>query len=230
MKTYKVINSTVTFTILMLVLSIFFYTIESNATVLKNRNKYALVGKNVKVKQDAYPAKTIKDYRTMIKLIKKKDLGTLQKMIFAGQMTYVMKGETVKVEKYNQDIGAYKIQVAGTPNSWWIMFPHIYPQNVTKHITKLETAIFIDPYDLKVGQKYILSRQTLLMPNHSPNSNWLSKTQRFSKGSIFKIISKKEDGHRFFYQVQILGKNDKIIAVGWFNSVALVGQDLKLKK
>jgi hypothetical protein len=86
----------------------------------------------------------------------------------------------------------------------------------------------IDVEALVVGRSYVLSRQTLLMPDPDPADPTaaLALVKNVPAGSTFSVLGKQTVSEILWYQVRTtLGGN----ATGWFKSTALLGQDLQLK-
>lgn len=86
------------------------------------------------------------------------------------------------------------------------------------------------PYELEIGQTYIISKETPLMP--SPNSaNPLEAIQQIKyipEGTRFEIIDIYKDGDNPWYKVNAYNQNVQKIGSGWINCIALIGQNLKI--
>lgn len=90
----------------------------------------------------------------------------------------------------------------------------------------------LNPKELEVGQIYILSKQTPLMPSHSPADPIaaLQKMKQIPKGGVFKILETIKPRGNPWYKVVVFDQRKKRIGTGWINSTALLGQELKAYK
>lgn len=90
----------------------------------------------------------------------------------------------------------------------------------------------LNPLELEVGQTYILSKQTPLMPSHSPADPIaaLQKMKQIPKGGVFKVLETVKKRGNPWYKVVALDQRKKRIGTGWINSTALLGQELKAYK
>jgi hypothetical protein len=90
----------------------------------------------------------------------------------------------------------------------------------------------LNPLELEVGQTYILSEQTPLMPSHSPADPIaaLQKMKQIPKGGVFKVLETFKKRGNPWYKVVVLDQRKKRIGTGWINSTALLGQELKADK
>ena len=90
----------------------------------------------------------------------------------------------------------------------------------------------LNPLELEVGQTYILSKQTPLMPSHSPADPIaaLQKMKQIPKGGVFKVLETVKKRGNPWYKVVALDQGKKRIGTGWINSTALLGQELKASK
>jgi len=88
------------------------------------------------------------------------------------------------------------------------------------------------PLDLEVGIAYLVSRQTPLMPFHSPADPMaaLQQMKRIPKGGIFKVLEADKKEGTPWYRVVAFDQRNKRIGTGWINSTALLGQRLKVYK
>lgn len=87
----------------------------------------------------------------------------------------------------------------------------------------------LDVQNLNIGSAYIVSKQTPLMPEVDPIDVWsaIEKIKKIPAGGAFKITGiKKQNGTPWYKVVAIDGKNNPI-GIGYINSIALLGQDLK---
>lgn len=86
----------------------------------------------------------------------------------------------------------------------------------------------LDPQNLDVGETYSVSRQTPLMPDHSPADPIaaIQQMKHVPEGGTIKILKVfKEDGSPW-YEVIASSQNGGEIGKGWVNSTALLGQQL----
>ncbi len=91
----------------------------------------------------------------------------------------------------------------------------------------------LDPVKLDIGQEYIVSEQTSLMPSHNPADPLaaLQHVKQIPEGGIFKVLEvAKNDEYYPWYKVIAFDQRKKQIGTGWINSLALVGQELKAFK
>jgi len=90
----------------------------------------------------------------------------------------------------------------------------------------------LNPQNLKIGQAYVVSKQTPLMPSHSPADPLLAIQQmkQIPKGGRFKVLEVyKEKANPWYpwYKVTAFNQRTEQIGTGWINSIALLGQELK---
>lgn len=78
---------------------------------------------------------------------------------------------------------------------------------------------FIDPTDLAVGSRYVVSKKTPVMPHFNPSN--LNDIFHLKKTQSFKILDRKKIRQFWWYQVKVNSRE------GWINSIALYGQKLK---
>lgn len=90
----------------------------------------------------------------------------------------------------------------------------------------------LNPLELEVGQTYIVSKQTPLMPSHSPADPIaaLQKMKQIPKWGVFKVLETVKKKGNPWYKVVALDQRKKRIGTGWINSMALLGQELKAYK
>ena len=90
----------------------------------------------------------------------------------------------------------------------------------------------LDPLGLEIGQTYIVSKQTPLMPSHSPADPIaaLQKMKPIPKGGAFKVLNRFNKRGNPWYRVIAFDQRKKQIGTGWINSTALLGQELKTYK
>lgn len=103
----------------------------------------------------------------------------------------------------------------------------LFPLN-SRAKTKSHVTSF-DPLNLDVGQKYILSRQTPLMPSYSPVdiTAAMKKMKEIPVGGSIKIQKAVSNNGKPWYKVIAYDQRKKRIGMGWINSTALLGQKLK---
>jgi len=88
-------------------------------------------------------------------------------------------------------------------------------------------ADWIDPCDLEQAGTYRLARQTPLMPDPDPADPMeaLSRMKQIPAGLSIIVMSTRKVKWPAWYQVNVVSARE-IIATGWVNCTALVGQDL----
>ena len=92
-----------------------------------------------------------------------------------------------------------------------------------KALSPVISSTFIDPFDLEIGARYRLSRETPLMPEFEPKDpiRALQAIKKIPPGGTVMVISRKQKAISPWYYVRY-GSHE-----GWINSVALVGQSLE---
>jgi len=90
----------------------------------------------------------------------------------------------------------------------------------------------LNPLELEVGQTYIVTKQTPLMPSHSPADSIaaLQKMKQIPEGGGFKVLDTFDKKGNPWYRVRTFDQRKKQIGTGWINSTALLGQQLKAYK
>lgn len=90
----------------------------------------------------------------------------------------------------------------------------------------------LDPLNLEIGQVYILSKETPLMPSHSPPDPFaaLNQMKQIPKGGRFRIVETVKKDNRPWYKVIAFNQKKRRIGTGWINSTALLDQELKAQK
>lgn len=90
----------------------------------------------------------------------------------------------------------------------------------------------LDPLELEIGQAYVVSKQTPLMPSHSPADPIaaLQQMKQIPKGGGFKVVEVYTEKHNPWYKVTAFDQSAEQIGTGWINSTALLGQQLKAHK
>jgi len=105
-------------------------------------------------------------------------------------------------------------------------------QGETQKLTTSKPSL--DPLNLDVMQKYVLSRETPLMP--SPHSSGdidelmvsIKRAKRIPADWVFMVNRKQEVENTLWYMVSVFGPSGRQAATGWINSGALIGQTLKI--
>ncbi len=87
----------------------------------------------------------------------------------------------------------------------------------------------LNPLELKVGQAYMVTKQTPLMPSHSPADPIaaLQKMKQIPEGGGFKVHGTFNKNGNPWYRVTAFDQGKKPIGTGWINSTALFRQQLK---
>lgn len=90
----------------------------------------------------------------------------------------------------------------------------------------------LNPLELEVGQIYIVSKRTPLMPSHSPADpiTDLQKMKQIPKGGAFKVLVTFNKRGNLWYKVVAFYQRKRQIGTGWINSTALLSQKLKAYK
>lgn len=90
----------------------------------------------------------------------------------------------------------------------------------------------LNPLELEVGQTYIVTKQTPLMPSHSPVDPIaaLQNMKQIPEGGGFKVLDTFDKKGSPWYMVRAFDQRKKQIGAGWINSTALFGQQLKAYK
>lgn len=90
----------------------------------------------------------------------------------------------------------------------------------------------LDPRELEIGQAYIVSRQTALMPSLSPTDPMaaIQQMKQIPKGGVFKVLETAKKRNTPWYKVIAFNQKKQQIGTGWVNSTALLGQELKAYK
>jgi len=87
----------------------------------------------------------------------------------------------------------------------------------------------LSPWELAVGQSYIVAKDTPLMPSHSPADPLaeLQKMKKIPQGGGFRVLEVYKGEVHPWYKVKAFDSRRAEIGTGWINSIALVGQQLK---
>jgi hypothetical protein len=90
----------------------------------------------------------------------------------------------------------------------------------------------LDPLNLEIGQSYIVSRKTPLMPAHSPAdpAAALRQMKKIPLYGSFKVTQRISKNDRPWYEVIAHDQQGTKIGTGWVNSTALVGQKLEANR
>lgn len=88
----------------------------------------------------------------------------------------------------------------------------------------------LDPLELEIGQAYVVSKQTPLMPYFSPADPIaaIEEIKQIPKGGGFTVLEVRTEKNNPWYKVNAFDQNSEQIGTGWINSVALLGQQLKV--
>ncbi len=86
-----------------------------------------------------------------------------------------------------------------------------------------------NPLQLEVGQSYIVTKKTPLMPSHSPADPIaaLQMVKQIPNGGGFTVLGTFDKKGNRWYQVSAFDQRLEPIGTGWINSGALLGQQLK---
>ena len=91
----------------------------------------------------------------------------------------------------------------------------------------------LNPLELENGQAYVVSKQTPLMPTHSPTGGFeevmsaIRLMKQIPKGGGFKVLEMVKKKTNPWYKVTAFDERWLQIGTGWINSTALLGQELK---
>jgi hypothetical protein len=87
----------------------------------------------------------------------------------------------------------------------------------------------LDPLALDIGQAYIVSRQTPLMPSLNPADPLaaIQQMKQIPKGGVFQVLEMAKKKNTPWYRVVAFSQRKQQIGTGWINSTALLGQELK---
>jgi len=90
----------------------------------------------------------------------------------------------------------------------------------------------VDPLGLDIGQSYVVSTQTPLMPYHSPADPMaaIQQMKYIPQGGGFKVLEVYKEKTNPWYKVIAFDQRTEQIGAGWINSMALLGQQLKAYK
>lgn len=90
----------------------------------------------------------------------------------------------------------------------------------------------LDPLGLDIGQSYVVSKQTALMPSHSPADPMAAMQQMkyIPQGGGFTVLEVYNKERSPWYKVIAFDQRTERIGAGWINSTALLGQRLRAGK
>lgn len=90
----------------------------------------------------------------------------------------------------------------------------------------------LNPMELEIGQAYVVSKQTPLMPSHSPADPIaaIKQMKQIPQGGGFKVLEVYKEKTNPWYKVIAFDQRTEQIGTGWINSTALLGQQLKAHK
>lgn len=102
------------------------------------------------------------------------------------------------------------------------------------NVKNLNVDEFGCPSSLKMEKVYELESSTPLMPERRPSDamSALTLTKKMLSKTKIKVVTidDSDSTPNPWYQVKVLNSKNKAIATGWINSVALIGQTLKIIK
>ena len=90
----------------------------------------------------------------------------------------------------------------------------------------------LNPLELEIGQAYVVSKQTPLMPSHSPTDPIaaLQQMKQIPEEGGFTVLEVYNATNNPWYKVTAFNHSTEEIGIGWINSTALLGQQLKAYK
>ena len=90
----------------------------------------------------------------------------------------------------------------------------------------------LNPLELEIGQACVVSKQTPLMPSHSPADPIaaIQQMKQIPKGGGFKVLEVYKEKNNPWYKVTAFDQSTEAIGTGWINSTALLGQQLRAHK
>jgi hypothetical protein len=89
----------------------------------------------------------------------------------------------------------------------------------------------LDPYNLNLDIPYRISKRTPISEelDQKDSIRAIQELKYLSSGSIIRIFRMEKKGNfQYYYVIATAGTNSKHQLKGWINSVALLGQDLKV--
>ncbi|MBN1361704.1 MAG: hypothetical protein JW993_13995 [Sedimentisphaerales bacterium] len=86
----------------------------------------------------------------------------------------------------------------------------------------------LDPLGLDIGESYVVSKQTAVMPSHSPADPMaaIQQMRYIPQGGGFKVLEVYREKTNPWYKVIAFDQRAEQIGAGWINSTALFGQQL----
>jgi len=90
----------------------------------------------------------------------------------------------------------------------------------------------LNPLELEIGQAYVVSKQTPLMPSHSPADPIaaIQQMKQIPKEGGFKVLEVYKEKNNPWYKVTAFDQSAEQVGTGWINSTALLGQQLNSHK
>jgi len=87
----------------------------------------------------------------------------------------------------------------------------------------------LDPQNLDIGQSYILSKKTPLMPSIDPTDplNAIEQMKQIPAGGVIKVYEIQKKRETPWYRVTATDHTKNMVGSGWINSSALLGQQLE---
>ena len=85
---------------------------------------------------------------------------------------------------------------------------------------------------LDIGATYVVSRETPLMPFHSPADpvDAIKRMKRIPGGGSFKVVEAFDKDGTPWYKAIAWRADTEFIGTGWINSNAILGQELEARK
>lgn len=87
----------------------------------------------------------------------------------------------------------------------------------------------LNPLELDIGQAYVVSRETPLMPSHSPADPLaaLGQLKQIPEKGGFRVLEIFKKNNTPWYRVNAFDQSETEIGGGWISSTALLGQQLR---
>lgn len=90
----------------------------------------------------------------------------------------------------------------------------------------------LNSLELEIGQAYVVSKQTTLMPSHSPAKPIapIQQMKEISQGRRFKVLEVYKEKTNPWNEVIALYQKTEQIGTGRINSTALLGEQLEAQR
>ena len=142
---------------------------------------------------------------------------------------------SVPVNQSNKNFGKGNINLKGKEvtisNVNYIRKEKIIEYSLDSTIVLNQSNISLDPKNLDIKHIYVTSKETPLMPYFdSGDISDINLIKYIPVSGYFKVISKKIKTSNPWYKVDAYQKDGIYIGEGWINSIALIGQKLKVKE